>query len=58
MNKLNYKQNRDRLIESKPTALRAGSLKGGGIEQKEKRLMNMDNSMLIAVGEGGRWKRV
>ena len=33
-----------------------GALEGGGIEQKEKGLMDMDNSVVVAGGRGDGYK--
>ena len=41
----------DSQIESRMTALGVGGLEGGRIKQKEKELMDMDNSVLI-TGRG------
>ena len=53
MNKLNYKQNRDRLtIESRLTPMGA-RLGVEGLSKQEKELMDMDNSVVIVGRRGG-----
>ena len=43
-------QNRDRLIDGEQMRAVGGRFGGGGTEQKQKRLMDMDNSVVIAGG--------
>ena len=51
MNKLNYKENGHRLTESRMTA--SGGVKGvEELSKKEKGLIDVDNSVVIAGGRG------
>ena len=55
VNKLNNKENGDRLIDRELVTAKAGVGGGEGVEglsKKEKGLMDMDNSVVIAGGEG------
>ena len=52
MNKLTNKENGDRLIDSRMTAIWGwGRVGSGGSEQKEKGLMDMDDSVVIGEGK-------
>ena len=44
------KENRDRLIDSRPTAKGAVEVRGGGLSKNEKELRDMDNSVVIMWG--------